>query len=232
MRKILFVCEGVTEVFLLYKILKESKELKINKKIIENGNLKTKSLDNLINLFFEKENLKIFIHNLKGKDKLNYFVEEFSNSREIEKISKILFIIDSDFSSQNNEETGFERTKKSIESNTKKLKKTNEKLEVDYFITPNNKDNGMTETLIIDSLSCIEIVKYMKRVIDNIKKDKEMREEANIKNETKSTFLLIAATQDPLSGTTPAFLSGCYDKINKEYLGFKKIIEFIMKEIN
>ncbi|BBU41598.1 hypothetical protein JCM16777_2174 [Leptotrichia wadei] len=32
MRKILFVCEGVTEVFLLYKILKEIENLEINKK--------------------------------------------------------------------------------------------------------------------------------------------------------------------------------------------------------
>lgn len=81
MRKILFVCEGVTEVFLLYKILKEIENLEINKKILENGNLKMKSLDKLINLFFEKQNLKIFINNLKGKNKLNNFLEEFSNSR-------------------------------------------------------------------------------------------------------------------------------------------------------
>ena len=75
MRKILFVCEGVTEVFLLYKILKEIENLEINKKILENGNLKMKSLDKLINLFFEKQNLKIFINNLKGKNKLNNFLE-------------------------------------------------------------------------------------------------------------------------------------------------------------
>ncbi|WP_018499761.1 DUF3226 domain-containing protein [Leptotrichia wadei] len=228
MRKILFVCEGVTEVFLLYKILKEIENLEINKKILENGNLKMKSLDKLINLFFEKQNLKIFINNLKGKNKLNNFLEEFSNSREIEEISKILFIIDSDFSSKNNEETGFERTKKSIENKSKDLKQINRNLEIDYFITPNNKDDGMTETLIINSLKCTQIVEYMKTVIKDVK---EM-DEADIKNETKSAFLMIAATQNPLTGTTPAFLSGCYEKINKEYIDFKKIVEFIMKEIN
>lgn len=229
MRKILFVCEGVTEVFLLYKILKEIENLEINKKILENGNLKMKSLDKLINLFFEKQNLKIFINNLKGKNKLNNFIEEFSNSREIEEISKILFIIDSDFSSKNNEETGFERTKKSIENKSKDLKQINRNLEIDYFITPNNKDDGMTETLIINSLKCTQIVEYMKKTV--IKDVKEM-DEADIKNETKSAFLMIAATQNPLTGTTPAFLSGCYEKINKEYIDFKKIVEFIMKEIN
>jgi hypothetical protein len=228
MRKILFVCEGVTEVFLLYKILKEIENLEINKKILENGNLKMKSLDKLINLFFEKQNLKIFINNLKGKNKLNNFLEEFSNSREIEEISKILFIIDSDFSSKNNEETGFERTKKSIENKSKDLKQINRNLEIDYFITPNNKDDGMTETLIINSLKCTQIVEYMKTVIKDVK---EM-DEADIKNETKSAFLMIAATQNPLTGTAPAFLSGCYEKINKEYTDFKKIVEFIMKEIN
>ena len=228
MRKILFVCEGVTEVFLLYKILKEIENLEINKKILENGNLKMKSLDKLINLFFEKQNLKIFINNLKGKNKLNNFLEEFSNSREIEEISKILFIIDSDFSSKNNEETGFERTKKSIENKSKDLKQINRNLEIDYFITPNNKDDGMTETLIINSLKCTQIVEYMKTVIEDVK---EM-DEADIKNETKSAFLMIAATQNPLTGTAPAFLSECYEKINKEYIDFKKIVEFIMKEIN
>lgn len=225
MRKILFVCEGVTEVFLLYKILKEIENLEINKKILENGNLKMKSLDKLINLFFEKQNLKIFINNLKGKNKLNNFLEEFSNSREIEEISKILFIIDSDFSSKNNEETGFERTKKSIENKSKDLKQINRNLEIDYFITPNNKDDGMTETLIINSLKCTQIVEYMKTVIKDVK---EM-DEADIKNETK---IMIVATQNPLTGTAPAFLSGCYEKINKEYIDFKKIVEFIMKEIN
>jgi hypothetical protein len=228
MRKILFVCEGVTEVFLLYKILKEIENLEINKKILENGNLKMKSLDKLINLFFEKQNLKIFINNLKGKNKLNNFLEEFSNSREIEEISKILFIIDSDFSSKNNEETGFERTKKSIENKSKDLKQINRNLEIDYFITPNNKDDGMTETLIINSLKCTQIVEYMKTVIKDVK---EM-DEADIKNETKSAFFMIAATQNPLTGTAPAFLSECYEKINKEYIDFKKIVEFIMKEIN
>lgn len=40
MRKILFVCEGVTEVFLLYKILKEIENLEINKKILEKWKFK------------------------------------------------------------------------------------------------------------------------------------------------------------------------------------------------
>lgn len=83
----------------------------------------------------------------------------------------------------------------------------------------------MTETLIINSLKCTQIVEYMKTVIKDVK---EM-DEADIKNETK---IMIVATQNPLTGTAPAFLSGCYEKINKEYIDFKKIVEFIMKEIN
>ena len=126
---------------------------------------------------------------------------EIKNYRGIEEISKILFIIDSDFSSKNNEETGFERTKKSIENKSKDLKQINRNLEIDYFITPNNKDDGMTETLIINSLKCTQIVEYMKTVIKDVK---EM-DEADIKNETKSAFLMIAATQNPLTGTAPAF---------------------------
>ena len=86
----------------------------------------------------------------------------------------------------------------------------------------------MTETLIINSLKCTQIVEYMKTVIEDVK---EM-DEADIKNETKSAFLMIAATQNPLTGTAPAFLSEFYEKINKDYIDFKKIVEFIMKEIN
>ena len=71
MKKILFICEGTTEVFLLYKILKEEKELNTNEELLENGNLKISNIKGLVTLFFSNENLEIYIHNLEGKTKIN-----------------------------------------------------------------------------------------------------------------------------------------------------------------
>lgn len=222
MKKILFICEGTTEVFLLYKILKEEKELNTNEELLENGNLKISNIKGLVTLFFFNENLKIYIHNLEGKTKLNKFIEGFSKSRDIDNIEKILFIIDADFSDVDCSEkncTGFDRTKESIENNIKIINKANADLKSEYFITPDNENDGMTENLIIDSLSCIEIVKYIKEEV--IKKVKRLPK-SEIKNEPKSTFLMIAATQNPLRGSAPAFLSKCYDKIDKKILNLRK----------
>ena len=201
MKKILFICEGTTEVFLLYKILKEEKELNTNEELLENGNLKISNIKGLVTLFFSNENLEIYIHNLEGKTKLNKFIEGFSKSRDIDNIEKILFIIDADFSDVDCSEkncTGFDRTKESIENNIKIINKANADL------------------------------KYIKEEV--IKKVKRLPK-SEIKNEPKSTFLMIAATQNPLRGSAPAFLSKCYDKIDKKNPKFKKISEFIKNNI-
>ena len=78
-------------------------------------------------------------------------------------MKKILFIIDADFSDVDcsvKNCTGFDRTKESIENNIKIINKANAYLKSEYFITPDNENDGMTKNLIIDSLSCTEIVKY------------------------------------------------------------------------
>lgn len=223
MKKVLFVCEGVTEVFLLFKVLKKNMNLFVNKKVLENGNLKISKLDKLINLFFFNKELEIYVFNLKGETILNNYIVELKQSREILELNKVLFIMDADF--QQGTETGFERTKKALEDVKDKL--NNEDLEVNYFITPNNKDDGMTETLIMKSLNCQKIVNYMDEVILNVKETGE----AEITNETKSKFMMVAATQDPLKGTAPSFLSSCYDKINQENEEFEKIKRFILENI-
>ena len=89
------------------------------------------------------------------------------------------------------------------------------------------RDTLVTENLIIDSLNCTEIVEYIKNVIEEVKEFPK----AEIKNKAKSTFLMIAATQNPLRGSASAFLSSCYDKIDKESPKFKKISEFIKNNI-
>lgn len=99
-------------------------------------------------------------------------------------------------------------------------------MEFDYFITPNNKDDGMTETLLLDALNCQEVVTYIRN--DVVPVVKEMKD-CEITNEQKSTFMMVAATQNPLRGTAPAFISKCYDKFNKESQSLKNLIDFIGK---
>lgn len=225
-KKILFVCEGTTELYLLYKILKKNDKVKVNEEIEENGNIKMSNLK-LEKYIFSNEDIEIFAYNLEGVSNLKEFIENISKIRIFSELRKILFIFDADYSKSENE-TGYEQRKTSIEHHKESLVEGNKKLEIEYFITPNNKDDGMTEDLIINSLKCTEIVKYMKRVIKEVKEMKE----AEIKNESKSLFMMVAATQNPLKGTAPVFLSGCYDKIDKGCADFQKIVKFIEKEID
>ena len=51
MKKVLFVCEGSTEVFLLYKILEKELGMTINKELKDNGNLVLKNINGVLTLF-------------------------------------------------------------------------------------------------------------------------------------------------------------------------------------
>ena len=119
---ILFICEGNTEVFLLYKILKEEFKLKIEGKILTNdGNLNMKEIKQFTFLG-EVNNNNIYIGNIRGVSNLNstYIIELIENS-QFYKLDKILFIMDADYSE--NKESGFIRVKKSITDSIKKFKK-------------------------------------------------------------------------------------------------------------
>ena len=128
------------------------------------------------------------------------------------------------------EETGFQRTEKSIKDviNIIKENRDNEEISLDYFISPNNKDDGMIENLLIEAINCEEIKNYIKNdVIPNVKEMKE----SEITNEAKSTFIMIAATQNPLRVNTSSFITSCYDKLDKNNISFKKFLDFIEKYV-
>lgn len=40
---------------------------------------------------------------------------------------------------------------------------------------------------------------------------------------------MVAATQEPLRGTAPIFISRSYDKLDRESLSLRKLIDFIGK---
>ena len=225
---ILFICEGNTEVFLLYKILKEEFKLKIEGKILTNDrNLNMKEIKQFTFLG-EVNNNNIYIGNIRGVSNLNstYIIELIENS-QFYKLDKILFIMDADYSE--NKESGFIRVKKSITDSIKKIQET-KNIKTDYFISPNNKDDGMIENLLIEAIKCKEIKEYIKEeVVPKIRKMEGC--EITDFSESKSIFMMIAATQNPMKGSASTFITDCYKKIDKDNEYFKGIKDFISKAV-
>jgi len=91
--------------------------------------------------FENKKHPKLQIINLKGQDNLEYTLKTILKPREAI-ISKIGIIIDADQNFQQSKD----EVKKTILSSTIDTKK------ISYFLTPNNRDLGNLETLLLSSL--------------------------------------------------------------------------------
>ena len=225
---VLFICEGNTEVFLLYKILKEEFKLEIEEKILTNDrNLNMKEIKQFT-LLGKVNNNNIYIGNICGVSNLNstYIIELIENS-QFYKLDKILFIMDADY--RENNESGFIRVKKSITDSIKKIQET-KNIKTDYFISPNNKDDGMIENLLIEAIKCKEIKEYIKEeVVPKIRKTEGC--EITDFSESKSIFMMIAATQSPMKGSASTFITDCYKKLDKDNEYFKGIKDFISKAV-
>lgn len=225
---VLFICEGNTEVFLLYKILKEEFKLEIEEKNLTNDrNLNMKEIKQFT-LLGKVNNNNIYIGNIRGVSNLNstYIIELIENS-QFYKLDKILFIMDADYSENN--ESGFIRVKKSITDSIKKIQET-KNIKTDYFISPNNKDDGMIENLLIEAIKCKEIKEYIKEeVVPKIRKMEGC--EITDFSESKSIFMMIAATQSPMKGSASTFITDCYKKLDKDNEYFKGIKDFISKAV-
>ena len=225
---ILFICEGNTEVFLLYKILREKFKIEIEEKILTNdGNLNMKEIKQFT--FLGKvNNNNIYIGNISGVKNLNsvYLTELIENS-QFYKLDKILFIMDADYGENN--ESGFTRMEKSITDIIKKIQET-KNIKTAYFISPNNRDDGMIENLLIEAMKCKKIKEYIKEeVVPNIRKMEDC--EITKFSESKSIFMMIAATQSPMKGNAGSFIIDCYKKLDKDNEYFKGIKNFISKAI-
>ena len=225
---ILFICEGNAEVFLLYKILKEEFKLEIEEKILTNDrNLNMKEIKQFT-LLGKINNNNIYIGNIRGVSNLNstYIIELIENS-QFHKLDKILFIMDADY--RENNESGFIRMEKSIVDIIKKIQETRN-IKTDYFISPNNRDDGMIENLLIEAIKCKEIKEYIKNeVVPNIREMESC--EITDFSESKSIFMMIAATQNPMKGSASTFITDCYKKIDKDNEYFKGIKDFISKAV-
>lgn len=225
---VLFVCEGNAEVFLLYKILKEEFKIEIEEKNLTNdGNLNMKEIKQFT--FLGKvNNNNIYIGNISGVKNLNsVYVTELIESSQFYKLDKILFIIDADYGDNN--ESGFTRMEKSITDIIKKIQET-KNIKTAYFISPNNRDDGMIENLLIEAMKCKKIKEYIKEeVVPKIRKMEDC--EITKFSESKSIFMMIAATQSPMKGNASSFITDCYKKLDKDNEYFKGIKNFISKAI-
>ena len=225
---ILFICEGNAEVFLLYKILREEFKIEIEEKILTNdGNLNMKEIKQFT--FLGKvNNNNIYIGNISGVKNLNsVYVTELIESSQFYKLDKILFIMDADY--EENNESGFIRMEKSITDIIKKIQET-KNIKTAYFISPNNRDDGMIENLLIEAMKCKKIKEYIKEeVVPNIRKMEDC--EITKFSESKSIFMMIAATQSPMKGNASSFITDCYKKLDKDNEYFKGIKNFISKAI-
>ena len=225
---ILFICEGNAEVFLLYKILKEEFKIEIEEKNLTNdGNLNMKEIKQFT--FLGKvNNNNIYIGNISGVKNLNsVYVTELIESSQFYKLDKILFIMDADYGDNN--ESGFTRMEKSITDIIKKIQET-KNIKTAYFISPNNRDDGMIENLLIEAMKCKKIKEYIKEeVVPEIRKMEDC--EITKFSESKSIFMMIAATQSPMKGNASSFITDCYKKLDKDNEYFKGIKNFISKAI-
>ena len=225
---ILFICEGNAEVFLLYKILKEEFKIEIEEKnLTSDRNLNMKEIKQFT--FLGKvNNNNIYIGNISGVKNLNsVYVTELIESSQFYKLDKILFIMDADYGENN--ESGFTRMEKSITDIIKKIQET-KNIKTAYFISPNNRDDGMIENLLIEAMKCKKIKEYIKEeVVPKIRKMEDC--EITKFSESKSIFMMIAATQSPMKGNASSFITDCYKKLDKDNEYFKGIKNFISKAI-
>lgn len=233
MNNILFICEGRTEVYFIYKILKKELSLDIKDDLKENNSLSLKKVGNTLKILVEKDNKKIYILNLEGESKLNEQVKNLLKSRQIEEIDKIIFIMDADYKkNENSNESGYLRTEKAINYAIDIIKNNQEvdkEFIFDYYIMPDNENDGMTETLLIKALNFPKIKKYIN---DEVFPKLKNCDESDIRNKDKSKFMMLAATQNPMEGYAISFLMSSYNKLDKKNTELKKFIEFIEKTIN
>ena len=199
-----------TQKFFLYKILKEEFKIEIEEKnLTSDRNLNMKEIKQFT--FLEKVNNNT----------------ELIESSQFYKLDKILFIMDADYGDNN--ESGFTRMEKSITDIIKKIQET-KNIKTAYFISPNNRDDGMIENLLIEAMKCKKIKEYIKEeVVPKIRKMEDC--EITKFSESKSIFMMIAATQSPMKGNASSFITDCYKKLDKDNEYFKGIKNFISKAI-
>jgi len=216
--KIILV-EGITDVNLIKYIYSQiNSEYHFDDFVAPKGRTNSKVVT-----FENKKYPKLQIINLKGQDNLEYTLKQILKPREAV-ISKIGILIDADQNFQESEE----EVKRTILSSTIEMTKIN------YFLTPNNKNLGNLETLLLSSLDktdipqlqCFEAYKRCltesipdieKRAIDKHEVEAYIKFSKKPRNRNQAQFSFVDNVGD----------TGLWDLSKKEFQPLIKFVESI-----
>ena len=210
-----FICEGITEVTLIKKLLEKN-----NYKSSSNDKEENKNLI-LFDLSSQK-NIKIYLANCEGKDRCKKYVNSLLKSISDENF-EIIFFLDADDSSENGSITGVKRTKDLVENILK-----NEDCSYSSYILPNDIEDGMTETLLNKCFLCNKTVKYIE---ETTFKEIEELKEIIISNKHKSLFMIMAALLAK-KGVAHHFIENNFKSFDNNNEDLKKLENWILDKIS
>ena len=210
-----FICEGVTEIALITKILEKNNLQSSPSDKEENKNLILFDLSS-------QKNIKIYLANCEGKDKCKKYVNSLLKSINDENF-EIVFFLDADDSSEDSSITGVKRTKALIENIFE-----NEDCSYSSYILPNDIDDGMTETLLNKCFLCNKTVKYIE---ETTFKEIEELKEIIINNKHKSLFMIMAALLAK-KGVAHHFIENNFKSFDGNNEDLKKLENWILDKIS
>ena len=210
-----FVCEGITEVTLIKKLLEKN-----NYKSFSNDKEENKNLI-LFDLSSQK-NIKIYLANCEGKDRCKKYVNSLLKSISDENF-EIIFFLDADDSSKDVFFTGVKRTRDLVENILK-----NEDCSYSSYILPNDIEDGMTETLLNKCFLCNKTVKYIE---ETTFKEIEELKEIIINNKHKSLFMIMAALLAK-KGVAHHFIENNFKSFDSKNEDLKKLEHWILDKIS
>ena len=209
-----FICEGITEVTLIKKLLEKN-----NYKSSSNDKEENKNLI-LFDLSSQK-NIKIYLANCEGKDRCKKYVNSLLKSISDENF-EIIFFLDADDSSEDGSFTGVKRTKDLVENILKK-----EDCSYSSYILPNDVEDGMTETLLNKCFLCNKTVKYIE---ETTFKEIEELKEIIISNKHKSLFMIMAALLAK-KGVAHHFIENNFKNFDSKNEDLKKLENWVLEKI-
>lgn len=210
-----FICEGITEVTLIKKLLEKNNYESSSNDKEENKNL------TLFDLSSQRD-VKIYLANCEGKDRCKKYVNSLLKSISDENF-EIIFFLDADDSSENGSITGVKRTKDLVENILK-----NEDYSYSSYILPNDIEDGMTETLLNKCFLCNKTVKYIE---ETTFKEIEELKEIIISNKHKSLFMIMAALLAK-KGVAHHFIENNFKSFDSNNEDLKKLENWILDKIS
>lgn len=208
-----FICEGVTEVALITKILEKNNLQSSPSDKEENKNLILFDLSS-------QRDIKIYLANCEGKDKCKKYVNSLLKSINDENFEIVLFL---DADNGKNSVSGVSRTKDLIRNIFKDMN-----CSYSSYILPNNMDDGMTETLLNKCFLCSKTVEYIEKTTF---KEVEELKEVIIKNKHKSLFMIMAALISK-KGKAHFFIKDNFENFDSNNEDLKKLENWILDKIS